>query len=150
MQQMIKIFDILWSLNCKGKAYKLWFKWKNNLLGREQSSPSQEIWALILLCVPNFSRLMSRKWWMITLLQSIQLPLRIRIDTGYLTLNIHWKDRCWNWSSNTLSTWWEELTHWKKTLMLGKTEGKWRGLYRMRCLAGTTDSMGIRWANSRR
>ena len=27
---------------------------------------------------------MNRKWWMITLLQSIQLPLRIRIDTGYL------------------------------------------------------------------
>ena len=27
-------------------------------------------------------------------------------------LNIHWKD--WCWSSNTLSTWWEELTHWKR------------------------------------
>ena len=31
------------------------------------------------------------------------------------TLNIHWKDCCWNWSSNTLATWWcKELTHWKK------------------------------------
>ena len=27
-------------------------------------------------------------------------------------LNIHWKD--WCWSSNTLATWWEELTHWKR------------------------------------
>ena len=27
-------------------------------------------------------------------------------------LNIHWKD--WCWSSNTLSTWCEELTHWKR------------------------------------
>ena len=26
-------------------------------------------------------------------------------------LNIHGKDWCWN--SNTLATWWEELTHWK-------------------------------------
>ena len=26
-------------------------------------------------------------------------------------LNIHWKDRCWSWSSNTLTTWCEELTH---------------------------------------
>ena len=28
------------------------------------------------------------------------------------TLNIHWKD--WCWSSNTLATWFEELTHWKR------------------------------------
>ena len=26
---------------------------------------------------------------------------------------IHWKDWCWSWSSNTLATWCEELTHWK-------------------------------------
>ena len=30
------------------------------------------------------------------------------------TLTIHWKDRCWSWSSNTLATWREELTHWKR------------------------------------
>ena len=29
-------------------------------------------------------------------------------------LNIHWKDWCWSWNSNTLATWCEELTHWKK------------------------------------
>ena len=29
-------------------------------------------------------------------------------------LNIHWKDWCWSWSSNTLATWFEELTHWKR------------------------------------
>ena len=28
-------------------------------------------------------------------------------------LNIHWKDWCWSWNSNTLPTWCEELTHWK-------------------------------------
>ena len=30
------------------------------------------------------------------------------------TLNTHWKDGCWNWSSHTLATWFEELTHWKR------------------------------------
>ena len=30
------------------------------------------------------------------------------------TLNIHWKDWCWSWSSNTLATWCKELTHWKR------------------------------------
>ena len=30
------------------------------------------------------------------------------------SLNIHWKDWCWNWSSSTLATWCEEPTHWKR------------------------------------
>ena len=29
-------------------------------------------------------------------------------------LNIHWKDWCWSWSSNTLAAWCEEPTHWKR------------------------------------
>ena len=29
-------------------------------------------------------------------------------------LNTHWKDWYWSWSSNTLATWCEELTHWKR------------------------------------
>ena len=32
----------------------------------------------------------------------------------YSVLNIHWKDWCWSWNSNTLATWCEELTHWKR------------------------------------
>ena len=34
------------------------------------------------------------------------------ISPGY-SLDIHWKDWCWSWNSNTLATWCEELTHWK-------------------------------------
>ena len=29
-------------------------------------------------------------------------------------LGVHWKDWCWSWNSNTLATWWEELTHLKR------------------------------------
>ena len=29
-------------------------------------------------------------------------------------LNIHWKEWCWSWNSNTLATWCEELTHLKR------------------------------------
>ena len=29
-------------------------------------------------------------------------------------LNIHWKDWCWSWNSNTLAIWCKELTHWKR------------------------------------
>ena len=31
-----------------------------------------------------------------------------------LVLNTHWKDWCWSWNPNTLATWCEELTHWKR------------------------------------
>ena len=30
-------------------------------------------------------------------------------------LNIHWKDWCWGWNSNTLATWCEKQTHWKRS-----------------------------------
>ena len=50
------------------------------------------------------------------------------------TLNIHWKDWCWSWNSNTLATWCEELTHWKrpwccKRLKVGGEEAnrRWDG-----------------------
>ena len=29
-------------------------------------------------------------------------------------LGVHWKDWCWGRNSNTLATWCEELTHWKR------------------------------------
>ena len=29
-------------------------------------------------------------------------------------LNIHWKDWCWSWNSNTLATLCKEATHWKR------------------------------------
>ena len=29
-------------------------------------------------------------------------------------LGVHWRDCCWNWNSNTLATWCEDLTHWKR------------------------------------
>ena len=29
-------------------------------------------------------------------------------------INIHWKDWCWSWNSDTLATWCEELTHLKR------------------------------------
>ena len=30
-------------------------------------------------------------------------------------LNINWKDWCWSWNSNSLATWSEDLTHWKRS-----------------------------------
>ena len=29
-------------------------------------------------------------------------------------LGVHWRDWCWSWNSNTLASWCDELTHWKR------------------------------------
>ena len=48
-------------------------------------------------------------------------------------LNIHWKDWCWSWNSNTWATWCKELTHLKRpwcweTSKAGEGDGKgWDG-----------------------
>ena len=69
-------------------------------------------------------------------------------------LNIYWKD--WCQSSNTLATWFKELTHWQRPNSLAKTQligkdpdaGKdWKqkekGGQSMRWLDGITDSMNM-------
>ena len=41
--------------------------------------------------------------------------------------NIHWKDWCWSWSPNTLVTWCEKPTHWKRSWFWERLEAKRRG-----------------------
>jgi len=85
-------------------------------------------------------------FWTVVLEKTLESPFGLQGDQTSPSqrksvLNIHWKDWCWNWNSNTLATWCEELTHLKKPLMLGKIEGRRRrGQQRM---DGTTDSMDM-------
>ena len=51
-----------------------------------------------------------------------QFPIVERTD--------HWKDWCWSWSSNTLATWCEELTHWKRSWCWERLKAKEEGLGR--------------------
>ena len=60
------------------------------------------------------------------------------------TLNIHWKDWCWSWHSNTLTTWCEELTPWKRPWCWEMIEGrKRRGWQRRGWLDCIIDSMDM-------
>ena len=43
------------------------------------------------------------------------------------TLNIHWKDWCWSWSSYILATWWEEPIHWKRPWWWGRLKAGGEG-----------------------
>ena len=54
---------------------------------------------------------------------------------------MHWKDWWWSWSSNTLATWCEEPTHWKKPWCWERLSTGEEGGDRMRWLDGIMDSM---------
>ena len=43
----------------------------------------------------------------------LRVPLAAKRSNQSI-LNIHWKDWCWSWNSNTLATWCEELIHLKR------------------------------------
>ena len=66
-------------------------------------------------------------------------------------MNIHWKDWCRSWSSNTLATWCEELTRWKRPWCWERLraggEGGDRGWDRW--MASLTQWTWV-WANSQR
>ena len=58
------------------------------------------------------------------------------------TPNIHWKD--WCWSSNTLATWCEEPTHWKRPWCWERQRaGREGGWQKMRRLDGITNSVDM-------
>ena len=56
-------------------------------------------------------------------------------------LNIHWKDWCWSWSSNTLATWWKNWFTGKDPDAGKDWGGRRRGWQQMTWLYGTINSM---------
>ena len=62
----------------------------------------------LFLCIDHWGRLSYLSLLFFGTLQKTSQSSRKSV------LNIHWKDWCWNWNSNTLTTWYEELTHWKR------------------------------------
>ena len=51
-------------------------------------------------------------FWIVVLEKTIESPLDSKEIKAVNPSNIHWMD--WSLSSNTLATWCEELTHWKR------------------------------------
>ena len=67
---------------------------------------------------------MPKNWcfWTVMLEKTLESPLKS-------TLNTHWKDWCWNWRSNTLATWCEELKRpwcWERLKAGGKGDDRKR------------------------
>ena len=97
-------------------------------------------WSYFMVVHKNWQDFESQQWCWRRLLR-VPWTARRSNQSILTVLNIHLKDWCWSWNSNTLATWCEELTL-EKTLMLGKIEGRRRrGWQRMRWLDGVTDSI---------
>ena len=66
-----------------------------------------------------------------------------------LTLNTHWRDWCWSWSSNTLSTWCKEPPHWKRPWCWKDWGQEEKGMTEDGWMASPTQWTWV-WANSGR
>ena len=56
-------------------------------------------------------------------------------------LNVHWKDWCWSWNSNTLATWCKELTRWKRPWCWKDWRREEKGTTEDEMVGGITDSL---------
>ena len=92
---------------------------------------------------------MLKNWcfWTVVLKKTLENPLDCKEikpvnPKRKSTLNIHWKDWCWSWSSNTLGHLMARADSVKKASMMGKTKTKRRRWWqRMRQVDHITDSM---------
>ena len=77
-------------------------------------------------------------FWTVILEKTLEKPLDFRKCNRSIlrrsVLDIHLKNCCWSWNSNTLPNWWEELTHgkrpscWERLREGGQGDGRgWNG-----------------------
>ena len=75
-------------------------------------------------------------FWTAVLVKTLESPLNCKE-----ILNIHWKD--WCWSSNTLATWSEELTHLKRPWCWERLKAEEEDQREWDWLDGITDAMDM-------
>ena len=70
----------------------------------------------------------------VALEKTLERPLDLKRSNHSIlkrsVLGVHWKDWCWNWNSNTLATWCEELTHLKRPWCWERLRAGGEGDYR--------------------
>ena len=72
-------------------------------------------------------------------------------SSGRSTLNIHWKDWCWSWSSSILVFWCEQMPHWKSPWCWERSGAeRVEGIRRWDGWKASPMSLAWTWANSRR
>ena len=78
---------------------------------------SGHVWMGELDCEESW---VPKNWcfWAVDLEKTLRVPWTARRSNQSIlkeiSLGVVWKDWCWSWNSNTLASWCEELTHWKR------------------------------------
>ena len=79
--------------------------------------PDIHVWMWELDCKESWA-LKNWCFWTVCWRRLLRVPWTARRSHQSIlkesVLNIHWKDWCWSWNSNTLATWCKELTYWKR------------------------------------
>ena len=107
---------------------------------------SSHVWMWELDCNETW---VLKNWcfWTVVLEKTLESPLDCKqIQPVHPKGNQSWvfiRRRCWSWSSNTLATWCEELTHLKRPWSWERLKVGGEGENRMRWLDGVTDSMDM-------
>ena len=103
LDSILKSRDI--TLQQRSIWLRLWFFQWSCMDVRVKTVKKAEHWKIDAFELWCWRRLLRIPW---TARRSNQSILRKSV------LNIHWKDWCWSWNSNTLATWCKELTHLKR------------------------------------
>ena len=75
---------------------------------------SGHVWMWELDCEESWA-LKNWCFWILVLEKTLESPLDCKeIQPVHPKGDVYWKDWCWSWNYNTLATWCEELTHWKR------------------------------------
>ena len=96
------------------------------LYGQSYGFSGSRVWAWELDYKEGWV-LKNRCFWIVILEKTLESPLdckEIKPVDSKGNLNIHWKDWCWIWNSNTLATSCEELAHLQRPWCW---EGLWAG-----------------------
>ena len=68
------------------------------------------MWIFFYFCTSREAR----HWLYVLCVDSAWQPPHCNKRIRVSLLLVHWKDWCWSWNSNTLASWCEELTQWKR------------------------------------
>ena len=108
---------------------------------------SSHVWMWELDCKETWG---SKNWcfWTAVLEKTLESPLDCKGNPTSPSwrrsvLNIHWKDWCWSWNSNTLATWCKEPTHWKRPWCWERLKARGVGDDRTRWLDDITGAMDM-------